>query len=286
MEQSIVNFQIFHEYFDQIPDDLFDLNACPNTQRLFSKLGISIIKHTHEIKIIFNERCLNTETLQEKLQGETLLFRISIKDDMFCHYTKLNCLNRLKFFYLPIVINNCTDREINSTKDTFIGEKDMISLSDLPSFIPESIFNTNRLSDILFNIRFNSTDVLSDFLKSKALINIKLNFQCRATKWRYHVKLENHSAKNEHYILDKNQHFEFRTIKSNCLGKDETYITFESKTPIPFRQKSVYSFQLFEKKKDEETVLIKALPLAMPNLTIKENNKYTTKEFANIHVYI
>lgn len=143
-----------------------------------------------------------------------------------------------------------------SPRDRFLRElSDMLDPRDLhmpPEFVLR-IYADNLQGSLL-----------KQWLETDATVySIKLN--SRQRYWKYYLlgKIVHDSRpENVFFVVDPDKRFEFEATGEETLADRNTAFTFRSKQQIPLNEHYAFRFQLKQKTRNGETVIIPRLPFA------------------------
>lgn len=260
--QPLFTVSVDHMYFSDGLWKGLDFVPNPRTLKLINGAGILLRQTKNGIAFLFAKD--KTEVLRlyaDDTQGTLFFgFKVNARDRTFANYTapasrKENAI----LCFDNLGANSEADSEkCRLSKDEFVSEKDF---KEMDALIAEDILcerDKRMPPDFVVNIHIkpgkSGTWDAQDF-------NIKFN--TRKSFWKYH--LLGNMNKNNPFIVDLDNRFEFEFCGEVMLQGNKPAKIFRSKELIPVLERSSYRFQLREPGPGSGKVLIKRLPVASEN---------------------
>lgn len=198
-------------------------------------------------------------------EGHNLVFRGVLKDTDFWYYTEPSPPGEGKILVFDNQRNMLIDGEYQRLHPgVHVSTNDWRPVNS-PDFKSLPLREEHRgLSEFLIMIDLKPILMALDTSKTtKGQVEYLIHFNARKTLWRYY--LVGVDPQRKLTIIDKNNSCAFREIPPETLPDGRMARSFISTQTLPITHQSTSIFQLKEQGESGEKMLIRRLPIALPN---------------------
>lgn len=272
--EVLIDVSFIHTYFSNNVFDRLAFMPSSSTQLLFLNHGLLFKAYPGGFRIVFDTNFNDKKRSREELIADRIdcRFNVSMIDNNFYNYTSIHTTDiGKKVFHFYNVEKNSKLLKASIYTGDFVSEADLEFITEFKEtyFVKPFAILDLRLSPGLPEHYF-------------------LNFKAKETIWRYVLLSEDLQSLNNPAIIDQtgNEPFDGPEL---LTFSGITALSFKSKQPISFSERSVQNFQLVENY-DPGTgkykVVKRVLPRANPEMItlIKNDNKLENKNYSEIFI--
>jgi len=265
--QTLLSIAVEHSYYLSGVCPCLDFNPTQRTAAILENAGLMCKKTVDGIQIVYDRSRLEALEMYANDLDEPLSFDFKIysHDPEFRSYTEPFAAGEGDILYFDNrAVNGAGKQSISVSK--YASSKDLKKpdSSELEGILSQK----DRLSPPEFVLRiFANTDkgsLLEQWLEPEPMV-YSIGFFNRQRHWKYYLlgKMVNRNKPSDGFsIIDPDNKVEFEAMGEERLSDQRTAYTFRSKQPIPLNEFYSYRFQLKQKGRDNESIVIQRLPFA------------------------
>ena len=265
--QTLLRVSIEHSYnLDGICTCLSFLPT-QKTESLLVNAGLLCKKTADGIQILYDKDRLEALELyvQDRQDPLSFDFKVYSNDPDFKSYTEPYAAASDSVLYFDNHSTGGAGRQ-NLSVSSYVSNKDFKNIN--LSVFSNILSSEDRLLPPEFVVRIfagnGKEQLLKQWLEPEPTI-YSIRFESRQRYWKYYLlgRLVSKNRSNDtFYVVDPDRQFEFESTGEEQLSDQSLAYTFRSKKQIPFNDFYPYRFQLKQKGRGDELVVIDQLPVA------------------------
>ncbi len=287
--QTLFSITVEHDYFQGGACNSLEFIPTEKTTVLCENAGMLCKNKAAGMQVIYDKDRLEALQMYARDPREVLSFDFKIysRDSDFRSYTEPFAAASDGLLYF----DNLTT---SGSKAWALSASDQVSGLDFKQFdaseLKPVLSPKDRLLPPVFTLRIFSSNkqgsLLAQWLDPEPVLYL-IRFASRQRYWKYYLLgrlMQQRESKNPYLVVDADRQVEFEAMGEEQLSDQRRAYTFRSKRRLPLHEQYPYRFQLIQRERNGETVVIDSLPVA----SIKQFGMDTVAEQASFvsEIYI